>query len=61
VVGVDEHEIAGIQLNRPPAGRNDLLTTDINGLARQVTEILHDHPWTLSVCTRVDADTHVHR
>jgi hypothetical protein len=61
VVGVDEHQIAGVQLNRPPAGRGDVAVTEINGLARQFPEILHDHPRTLSVGARIDAHAHVHR
>jgi hypothetical protein len=61
VVGVDEHQIAGVRLNRPPAGRGDVAVTEINGLARQFTEILHDHPRTLSVGARIDAHAHVHR
>src|SRR6516165_12268158 len=61
LVGVGEHQVAGVQLHRPLARRVDLVATDIDGLARQFTEILDDHPWTLSVRARVDADAHVHR
>jgi hypothetical protein len=61
VVGVDEHQIAGIQLHRPPTGRIDVAGTDVDGLAREVTEILHDHPATFSVAPRVDPNAHVHR
>jgi hypothetical protein len=61
IVGVDEHQIAGVQLNRPPAGRCDMTAAEINGFARQFTEILHDQPRTLSVGARIDAHAHVHR
>lgn len=61
VVSVDEHQIAGVQLHRPSPGRVDMAATDIDGLARQVTKILHNHPRTLAVGARVDAHPHVHR
>jgi hypothetical protein len=50
-----------VQLNRPPAGRGDVAVTEINGLARQFPEILHDHPRTFSVGARIDAHARVHR
>ena len=62
MVGVDEHQSAGVQLNRPPSGRvGNAVPADLDGLARQLTEILNHHPATLSIRARVDADTHVHR
>lgn len=62
MVGVDEHQSAGVQLNRPPAGRvGNAVAADLDGMSGQFTEILHDHPATLSIRARVDADTHVHR
>jgi hypothetical protein len=61
-VGVDEHQSAGVQLDRPPSGRvSDAVPADLDGMSGQLTEILDDHPATLSVGARIDADTHVHR
>jgi hypothetical protein len=45
VVGVDEHQTAGVQLDRPPSGRiGNAVAADLDGMSGQLTEILHDHP-----------------
>ena len=62
MVSVDEHQTAGVQLDRPPSGRvGNAVPTDIDGMSGQLTEILDHHPATLSVGARIDAHAHVHR
>jgi hypothetical protein len=50
LVGVYKHQIAGVQLHRPPSGRvSEMLATDIDGLGRHLTEILDDDASAFSV------------
>src|SRR5262245_26556061 len=56
VAGVDEHQRAVAQLDRPPPRRvDDVMLTDVHAVARAVAEILDDDSRSLAVRARVDA------
>jgi hypothetical protein len=62
LVGVSEHQVAGVQQHRPPSGRvSDPVAADFDGLGRDLTEILNDDTSALGGGARIHPDAHVHR
>ena len=62
LIGVDKHEVTGVQQHRPPSGRvSETLAADLHGLGRDLTEILNDDTSALGIGARIHPDAHVHR
>jgi len=62
LVGVYKHQIAGVQLHRPPSGRvSEMLAADIDGMGRHLTEILDHSAADIAVRSRIDTHPHIHR
>jgi hypothetical protein len=62
LVGVSEHQVAGVQQHRPPSRRvSNPVAADFDGLGRDLTEILNDDTSALCGGGRIHPDAHFHR
>ena len=61
MIGVDEHESAGVEHNRPPPGWvGEMVAPDVDGLRRHFAEILNNDASAFSVGAGKDANAAVH-
>ena len=61
LIGVDEHESAGVEHNRPPPGWvGEMVVPDVDGLRRHLAEILNDDASAFIVGAGKHANTAVH-
>ena len=62
LVGVDEHQTAGIQRHRPPSGRvSEMLPAEIDAKSPHLTEILNDDASALRIGARINQHARIDR